>query len=65
MSHSVSSEQVRRYVDGAFGPSWASRDALVREANNRWAPATVIDALMSVPDRFYRNADELDAYLFG
>jgi hypothetical protein len=45
----VNPENVRELVAGALGSSWANRDALVREANNRWAPAAVINALMAVP----------------
>ena len=63
MSSKVSPEEIREYVAGAFGPSWANRDALVREANNRWAPAAVINALMAVPNRYYRDVEDLHDHL--
>lgn len=50
-------------TSGAFGSSWANRDALVREANNRWAPAAVINALMAVPNRYYRSVEDLHDHL--
>ena len=65
MSSKASPEEIRGYVAGAFGVSWANRDALVREANNRWAPAAVIDALMAIPNRYYRSIEDLDAHLCG
>ena len=63
MSRSVPPEEIRAYVAEAFRSSWADRDALVREANNRWAPASVIDVLMAVPNRYYRNIEDLHAQL--
>ena len=59
VSTAVNAEQLLRYVGRAFNNSWATRDALVREANNQWAPAAVIELLVAVPDRYYRNFDDL------
>lgn len=63
MSSRVNPDEISAYVAGAFGCSWASRDALVREANNKWAPAAVIDALMAVPNRYYRSVEDLHEQL--
>lgn len=62
-SNRPSAEEIRDYVADAFGVCWVDRDGLVREANNRWAPAEVIDALMNVPNRYYRSIEDLDTHL--
>ena len=63
MSSQVSPEEISAYVVGAFGSSWANRDALLREATNRWAPPAVIHALLEIPNRFYRSAADLQDQL--
>lgn len=59
MTAAVSATELRRHVGRVFATSWATRDAVVREANNQWAPATVIRLLMAIPDQYYRSFDEL------
>jgi hypothetical protein len=56
---SVTREEVATYLTEAFAVTWASKTKLLWTASNSSAPKPVVDALLSLPDGFYRDVDEV------
>ncbi len=51
------------YLEAAFRRSGATRTDLLRSAMNAWAPRQVVDKLVTLPEGYYHNVDEVLASL--
>jgi hypothetical protein len=56
---SVEQPDPAAFLEGAFRRSGATRTDLLRSAMNAWAPPTVVDLLLGLPEGYYRNVDEV------
>jgi hypothetical protein len=55
----VTRQEITKHVMEAFRVTWASKTELLWTASNSYAPQPVLDALLQLPEGFYRNVDEV------
>lgn len=47
------------YLEDAFRRSGATRTDVLKSAMNAWAPPSVVDRLLTLPEGYYRDVDEV------
>jgi hypothetical protein len=53
------------HLTEAFAVTWASKTNLLWTASNSSAPKPLVDALLSLPDGFYRDLDDVWDHISG
>ncbi|HEX6518232.1 MAG TPA: DUF2795 domain-containing protein [Nocardioidaceae bacterium] len=60
---STTHTEIARHVRGAFKVTWASRDDLLRAAFDSCASPEVVNVLLSLPEGYYRDPDDVCSHL--
>jgi hypothetical protein len=61
----VTRQAIAAHLTEAFAVTWASKTKLLWTASNSSAPKPLVDALLSLPEGFYRDLDEVWNHLSG